>query len=287
MRLAASLERGSEHPLAAAIVEAAASRRMHLIPPRQFRSLTGTGRDRHGGGREVAVGNDALLEELGSQSPTSCSRTAEEMRTRRTDRGLSPPSTDAPPACSASPIPLSRTPREAVRDLQREGLRVVMLTGDSQTTAEAVARKLGISDFEAGVLPEHKAEVVKKLQEQGRVVAMAGDGINDAPALAQAQCRHCHGHRHRCCHGERRHHAAERRPAGPRAGAPSEPRRDAQHQAEFVLRVYLQLARRADRGGNPLSQFGILLQPDHRGRGYELQPVSVITNALRLRRVKL
>ena len=95
-------------------------------------------------------------------------------------------SMDAPPDCLASPIPIKPEAADAVRDLQREGLRVVMLTGDSETTAAAVARKLGITDFEAGVLPDHKADVVKKLQQQGRTVAMAGDGINDAPALAQA-----------------------------------------------------------------------------------------------------
>ncbi|HEY4959756.1 MAG TPA: HAD-IC family P-type ATPase, partial [Terriglobales bacterium] len=82
--------------------------------------------------------------------------------------------------------PIKPEAADALRDLQREGLRVVMLTGDSQTTAAAVARKLGITDFEAGVLPDHKADVVKKLQQQGRTVAKAGDGINDAPALAQA-----------------------------------------------------------------------------------------------------
>jgi Cu+-exporting ATPase len=184
VRLAASLERGSEHPLGAAIVEAAQASHLGLIPPDGFRSLTGKGVLGTVGGHEVAVGNEKLFEECGIAS--------EELKTRAEAMRLDGETVVyvAIDGRAAGLLgiadPVKPEAADAIRDLQREGLRVVMLTGDSQTTAAAVARKLGITDFEAGVLPDHKADVVKKLQQQGRTVAMAGDGINDAPALAQA-----------------------------------------------------------------------------------------------------
>jgi len=184
VRLAASLERGSEHPLGAAIVEAALANNLGPIPPDGFRSLTGKGVVGIVGGHEVAVGNEKLFEELGI--PAAELKThAEAMRLDgQTVVYVAIDGRAAGLLGIADPVKPEAA--DAVRDLQREGLRVVMLTGDSQTTAAAVARKLGITDFEAGVLPDHKADVVKKLQQQGRTVAMAGDGINDAPALAQA-----------------------------------------------------------------------------------------------------
>ena len=184
VRLAASLERGSEHPLGAAIVEAAQANRLGLIPPDGFRSLTGKGIVGIVGGHEVAVGNEKLFDELAIDS-TELKSNAEAMRLE--GETVVYVSVDGRAAgLLGIADPLKPEAADAVRDLQKEGLRVVMLTGDSETTASAVARKLGISAFEAGVLPDHKADVVKKLQEQGRTVAMAGDGINDAPALAQA-----------------------------------------------------------------------------------------------------
>ena len=184
VRLAASLERGSEHPLGAAIVEAAQTNSLGLIPPDGFRSLTGKGVVGIVGGREVAVGNDKLFEELGVSFEELKSE-AEKMRLDgETVVYVAVDGRAAGLLGIADPVKPEAA--DAVRDLQREGLRVVMLTGDSATTAAAVARRLGITDFEAGVLPDHKADVVKKLQQQGRTVAMAGDGINDAPALAQA-----------------------------------------------------------------------------------------------------
>jgi len=184
VRLAASLERGSEHPLGAAIVEAAQASHLQLIPSDGFRSQTGKGVMGIVGGHEVTVGSETLFEELGLSSSELATQ-AEAMRVDgETVVYVAVDGRAAGLLGIADPIKPEAS--DAIRDLQSEGLRVVMLTGDSQTTAAAVARKLGITDFEAGVLPEHKAEVVKKLQQQGRTIAMAGDGINDAPALAQA-----------------------------------------------------------------------------------------------------
>jgi Cu+-exporting ATPase len=184
VRLAASLERGSEHPLGAAIVEAAQASELGLISPDGFRSLTGKGVVGTVSGHEVAVGNEKLFEECGIAS--------EDLRTKAEAMRLDGETVVyvAIDGRAAGLLgiadPVKPEAADAIRDLQREGLRVVMLTGDSATTAAAVARQLGITDFESGVLPDHKADVVKKLQQQGRIVAMAGDGINDAPALAQA-----------------------------------------------------------------------------------------------------
>jgi P-type Cu+ transporter len=184
VRLAASLERGSEHPLGAAIVEAAQANNLVLIAPDGFRSLTGKGVMGTIGGHQVAVGNERLFEELGIDS-AQWKAQAETMRLDgETVVYVAIDGRAAGLLGIADPVKPEAA--DAIRDLQREGLRVVMLTGDSKTTAAAVARKLGITDFEAGVLPDHKADVVKKLQQKGRTVAMAGDGINDAPALAQA-----------------------------------------------------------------------------------------------------
>src|SRR5271157_4865341 len=184
VRLSASLERASEHPLAAAIVEAAEVNHLQLIEPDGFRSITGKGVVGIVGGHEIAVGNERLFEELNISSEELKSN-AEKMRLDgETVVYVAVDGRAAGLLGIADPVKPEAA--DAIRDLQREGLRVVMLTGDSETTAAAVARKLGITDFESGVLPDHKADVVKKLQQQGKTVAMAGDGINDAPALAQA-----------------------------------------------------------------------------------------------------
>ncbi len=184
LRLAASLERGSEHPLAAAIVAGAQERGVVLAQVQDFRSLTGKGVTGRVDGTAVALGNAALLSALEVEAGALAERAEALRREGQTVVFVVAEGKPAGLLGVADPIKVS-TP-QALELLRREGLRVVMLTGDSRTTAEAVARKLGIDEVIAEVLPEAKGDVVKKLQSQGRVVAMAGDGVNDAPALAQA-----------------------------------------------------------------------------------------------------
>ena len=184
LRLGASLERASEHPLAEAIVRGAEDRDVALLPPDAFQSVTGKGVTGNVDGREVALGNLKLLESLSIDSG-ELPQLAETGRAEgQTVMLVAIDGKAAGLIGVADPIKDS-TP-EAIADLHKEGLRVVMLTGDSRTTAMAVAGKLDIDQVEAEVLPDQKAEIVKKLQAEGRIVAMAGDGINDAPALAQA-----------------------------------------------------------------------------------------------------
>jgi Cu+-exporting ATPase len=185
VRLAASLERGSEHPLAGAIVAGAAARGAGaLAEARGFRSVTGKGVVGEVDGRAVALGNAALLEELGID-PGELSARAEARR--REGETVMLAAVDGRPAgLLAVADPIKESTEEALRGLHGEGLRVVMLTGDSRATAEAVARRLGIDEVVAEVLPAEKGETIRRLRGEGRVVAMAGDGINDAPALAAA-----------------------------------------------------------------------------------------------------
>jgi Cu+-exporting ATPase len=180
-RCAASLERASEHPLGNAIVEAAVKKGLRLSQPEAFESITGKGVAGVVDGKRVAIGTPALMVQIGAlQAPGIGS-------VPRFDDGRLSVAIDGKYVGNirVEDQPKQSAP-EALRDLNREHLRVVMLTGDSKAIAATVAEKLGIDEFEAEVLPERKSEVIKKLQDQGRIVAMAGDGINDAPALAQA-----------------------------------------------------------------------------------------------------
>jgi P-type Cu+ transporter len=184
LALVASVEKASEHPLAAAIVGGAKERGADPAAVSDFRSITGKGVVGQVKGREVAVGSQPLFAELGIDAGDLPAR-AEQLR--QDGQTVMFVAVDRKPAGLISVSdPIKASSPEAVRALRDAGVRVVMLTGDSRSTAAAVARKLGIEEFEAEVLPEHKAAVVKKLQAEGRAVAMAGDGINDAPALAQA-----------------------------------------------------------------------------------------------------
>ena len=184
LALAAGLERGSEHPLAAAILAGAAARGVAPAPVDAFRSLTGRGVIGQAAGRRVALGNARLLEELGIDAGELGKR-AEALR----EEGQTVVfliAGDAVAGLLGAADPIKTSARQAIRDLQGEGLRVVMVTGDSVATARAVARTLGLDDVSAEILPERKAEIVRHLRAEGRVVAMAGDGVNDAPALAAA-----------------------------------------------------------------------------------------------------
>jgi Cu+-exporting ATPase len=184
LRLAASVERGSEHPLAAAIVGGAEKKGLKLADAREFRSITGKGVVGAVDGKQIALGNRRLLEDLGIEAGELSDRSEELRRDGQTVMYLVIDGTVAGLLSVADPVKVS-TP-EAIRLLHDDGVRIVMLTGDNRTTAEAVAQKLGIDEIQAEVLPEQKGEIVKRLQAERRIVAMAGDGVNDAPALAQA-----------------------------------------------------------------------------------------------------
>jgi Cu+-exporting ATPase len=184
LRLAGTLERGSEHPLAAAIVQGAKERQVALSDAGGFQSVTGKGVTGQVDGREVALGNRALMEQIGVSVREMDAR-ADALRGE--GQTVMYVAVDRRPAGLLGVAdPIKASSPEAVEALHRDGVRLVMLTGDNAATAAAVARKLGIDDVMAEVLPEQKVAKVKQLQAQGRVVAMAGDGINDAPALAQA-----------------------------------------------------------------------------------------------------
>ena len=184
LQLAASLERGSEHPLASAIIAGAESRGVQLLACKEFASIPGKGISGSIAGRKVALGNAELMKELLIDSKLTV--TAEERRAEgQTVMFISVDGKEAGMVSVADPI--KSTTSEAIRQLHGEGVSIVMLTGDSRATARAVAQRLGIEEVFAEVLPDQKAGIVKRLQKQGRMVAMAGDGVNDAPALAQAQ----------------------------------------------------------------------------------------------------
>jgi Cu+-exporting ATPase len=185
LRLAAGLERASEHPLAAAIVDGAVERRVTPANVTAFESLPGTGVRGRVDGRTIGLGNAQLVGGMGLTLEGAALRAADELRGEGQtvvfvviDHGVA--------GLIGVADPIKDTTADAIVQLHRQGLRIVMMTGDSRITAAAVARRLGIDDVMAEVLPDQKAAHVRRLADEGRVVAMAGDGINDAPALAQA-----------------------------------------------------------------------------------------------------
>jgi len=184
LQLAASLERASEHPLAAAIIQGAESRGIEMYPVTAFNSLTGMGVTGTINGHHVGLGNKRLLAELNIDASSVPQRDEGKRCEGQTVLFVVIDDQAAGLLCVADPIKAS-TP-EAIRELYQDGIKIVMLTGDSQTTAMAVANRLSIDRFEAEVLPERKSGIIRQLQAEGHIVAMAGDGINDAPALAQA-----------------------------------------------------------------------------------------------------
>jgi Cu+-exporting ATPase len=274
LRLAASLERGSEHPLANAIVQGAEARSLTLVAPADFESVPGMGVRGAIDGAKVILGNRKLME---NSSVDLAGLDA--MMYVAVNGQLAGSITVADPIKETTP--------EAIRQLHDEGIRIVMLTGDSRTTAEAVARKLQIDEVVAEVLPQGKAGVVKRLQGEGRFVAMAGDGINDAPALAQAQVG--------IAMGTGTDVAMES--AGVtlikgdlrgivRARTLSRATMSNIKQNLFFAFVYNSL-------GVPIAAgilypfFGLLLSPMLAAAAMSFSSVSVITNALRLRRARL
>nr|WP_264185777.1 heavy metal translocating P-type ATPase [Roseicella aerolata] len=184
MPLAASLERSSEHPLAAAIVAAARERGVEMREPADFASVTGKGVTGTVDGRRVALGNARLMQELGVDLGLLAAK-ADELR-REGGTALFLAVDGKPGGVVAVADPIKETTPAALASLRADGVHIVMLTGDNRTTAEAVARKLGIDEFQGDVLPEDKHRIVRELRAKGKVVAMAGDGVNDAPALAEA-----------------------------------------------------------------------------------------------------
>jgi Cu+-exporting ATPase len=185
LRLGASLERGSEHPLGAAVLRAAKERGIAPAEVEGFEAVAGKGVIGRVAGRPAALGNRALLEGLGIDASPLAER-AEALRADGQTVMFLAADGRAVGLLGVADAIKASTPA-AIRALHDEGVRIVMLTGDSRTTAEAVARKLAVDEVIAQVLPDQKVDVVKRLQHDGHVVAMAGDGINDAPALAQAQ----------------------------------------------------------------------------------------------------
>ncbi|MCG3111809.1 MAG: heavy metal translocating P-type ATPase [Candidatus Manganitrophus sp. SB1] len=285
LRLAASLERGSEHPLASAIVAGATEKGLPLAEAKDFRSITGKGVVAAIDGRKVALGNRALFEEL----KVPFDHLIEQAETLRRDGQtvVFVAVDDKPAGLLGLADPIKESTPEAIAGLKGEGIRTVMLTGDSRTTAEAVARKLGIDEVIAEVLPDQKRERIKRLQAEGHRVAMAGDGINDAPALAQADVGIAMG-------------------TGTDVAIESADVTLVKGDLRGVVRAF-RLSRATMRNirqnlvfafvynvlGVPIAAgvlypfFGILLSPMLAAAAMSLSSVSVIGNALRLRKISL
>jgi Cu+-exporting ATPase len=281
-RLAASLERASEHPLGKAVVDGAVARGIKLSSPQEVQSVTGKGIVGIVDGRNVAVGNPALMVQLKALEAPGINTAP------RFDDGRLSVAVDGK---YVGNIRVADQPKvsaaDALRDLRNQHLRIVMLTGDSKPIAAAIAKKLGIDEFEAEVLPERKSGVVKKLQEQGRVVAMAGDGINDAPALAQADVGIAMGTGTDVAMESGGITLVKGDLTGIlRARKLSQATMRNIRQNLFFAFIYNAI-------GVPIAAgvlypfFGVLLSPILAAAAMSFSSVSVITNALRLRKVKL
>jgi len=282
LRLAASLERASEHPLAAAVVAAAVTRGLKLSQPAQISAIPGKGIVGVVDGKKVAVGNPALMVEVGALEKPVVGALAQPGGSTLC---ISVDGKYVGYVGVADQLKAS-TPA-AVRDLKAQGIRIVMLTGDNRAVAETIAKQLGIDEFEAEVLPERKLQIVRELQEQGRVVAMAGDGINDAPALAQANVG--------IAMGTGTDVAMESGGItlvkGDLAGILRA--RKLSHATMRNIRQNLFFAFVYNAIGVPIAAgvlypfFGLLLSPIFAAAAMSFSSVSVITNALRLRNAKL
>ena len=285
LRLAASLERMSEHPLAAAIVSAAADRRVAFAGVEGFESVSGKGAAATVDGRRITLGNRMMMQAAGVDA-SALEGTADELR-RDGATAIFAALDGKASGVIAVADPIRETTPDAIRALKEAGIRVVMLTGDNRATAEAVARKLGIDEVEAEVLPQDKGKVVERLRKEGRVVAMAGDGVNDAPALAAADVGIAMGGGTDVAiesasvtllGGDLRGVAAARRLS----------------QATMRnIRQNLLFAFVYNAAGVPIAAgalypaFGLVLSPVVAAAAMALSSVSVVANALRLRSVQL
>jgi Cu+-exporting ATPase len=285
LSLAAALEKGSEHPLAAAIVNGARERGVESGEVHDFNSHTGKGVSGKVGGQQVLLGNAKLLEDF-KVDPGVLAQKAEMMRSEgQTVMFVAVDGKIAGLLAVADPI--KATTPEAIRQLHGEGIRVVMLTGDNKVTAEAVARKLDIDEVVAEVLPAEKAAIVKRFQEEGKIVAMAGDGINDAPALAQAQIGIAMG----TGTDVAMESAGVTLVKGDLRGIVRARKLSRATMANIKQNLFFAFVYNAL--GVPIAAgvlfpfFGILLSPMIAALAMSLSSVSVVSNALRLRRVKL
>ena len=285
LRLAASVERASEHPLARAIVDAATERRLGLTTVADFNSPTGKGALGTVENHKIALGNSLFLAELGV---ATAALDTDADRLRQDGATAIYIAVDGKAAgVIAIADPVKATTPEALKALTAEGVRVVMLTGDNKTTAQAVARRLGITDIEAEVLPDQKSAVVEKLRREGRVVAMAGDGVNDAPALAAAEVG--------IAMGTGTDVAIESAGVtllkGDLTGIVRARRLSAATMGNIRQNLFFAFIYNA--AGVPIAAgvlypwFGILLSPIIAAAAMALSSVSVVGNALRLRRIRL
>ena len=285
VRLIASLERASEHPLAQAIVKGAEDRKLPLQAVENFESVTGQGVQGNVAGRRVAVGSRRFMETF-SAVPQVLADKAESLRALG-KTAMFAAIDGRVAAVIAVADPIKETTPEAVKALQSQGVTVVMLSGDSRKTAEAVGRQLGITEVIAEVLPEQKVDKIKALQAAGRFVAMAGDGINDAPALAQAQVGIAMGTGTDVAIES----ASVTLVKGDLRGIAKAIRLS--HATMRNVRQNLFFAFFYNALGVPIAAgvlypvFGLLLSPIFAGAAMALSSFSVVTNALRLRRVKL
>jgi Cu+-exporting ATPase len=285
LRLAASLEKASEHPLAAALVRAAEEKGLKLAPAEKFDSITGKGVVGTVEGRPVVVGNAGLLAD--QKLDVGDLRSRAELLRADAQTVVFVAIDGKPAGLIGIADPVRASTPEAIRLLHADGLRIIMLTGDSKATADAVARKLGIDEVIAEVLPTQKSEVVRRLQAEGRVVAMAGDGINDAPALAQAQVGIAMGTGTDVAmesagvtlvHGDLRAIARARRLS---------------RATMRNIRQNLFLAFVYNTAGVPVAAgvlypfFGILVSPILASAAMSFSSLSVVGNSLRLRRLRL
>jgi Cu+-exporting ATPase len=285
LRLAASVERASEHPLASAIVTGAESRGVSPMLVTGFESRTGRGVLGTVGGRRVVLGNRALLEEVGVAAG-DLAQLADELREDGQTVMLVAVD-DRPAGLIGVADPVKATTPEAIAALHRDGIRIVMLTGDSGTTARAVARRLGIDEVVAEVLPDQKVDTIRRLQSSGKVVAMAGDGINDAPALARADVGIAMG----TGTDVAMESAGVTLVKGDLRGIVRARRLSRATMRNIVQNLFFAFAYNA--AGVPVAAgvlyplTGTLLSPMLAAAAMSLSSVSVIANALRLRRVRL